>query len=270
MSTFSTNQLLTKADIISLYESGSILIKPGTGFVESESINVAKELTRDVLNTHLYLDGYNPGMDGTPVSGFTFYTTTESIYIPDPSVNGINPNSGQILMSFVSKVTNPSRVAHYGYNTGYTETLVSPTLARHGNNGYTGTTIVASDASNTVRLRIKVGRKDLEQTTYTYATTGTTTELSNILRLGNYITVVCETLTTPSNCYIHLEISENGVLTHNEIKYVVGNGSGSITVDNFRILNNTNYIFKAYVIVSTPYDGAFSNVTGQRACNLLT
>ena len=38
-----------------------------------------------------------------------------------------------------------------------------------------------------------------------------------------------------------------------------------------RILNNTNYTFKAYVIVSTPYSGgAFSNVTGQRACNLTT
>jgi hypothetical protein len=272
MASLITNQLLNKADVISLYESGSLLIKPGTGFIASESINVAKHLTRDVLNQHVYLDGYNPGLiDGEILlTGITFEYYEELIFIPDPAVNGIDPNSGTYLASFVSKPTILNRIAHYGYNTGYTETVSSPTLARHGNNGYTGTTIVASDAANTVRLKIKIGRKDLEQTTYSYSTTGTTTELSNILRLGNIITIQCETISTPSNCYIRLEISENGRLTNNEIKYVAGNGSGTITIDNFRIINNTNYTFKAYVTVSTPYNGAFSNVTGQRACNLLT
>ena len=36
----------------------------------------------------------------------------------------------------------------------------------------------------------------------------------------------------------------------------------------FRILKGISYEFRAYVVLGQLYEGAFSNLTGQRACNL--
>ena len=66
-----------------------------------------------------------------------------------------------------------------------------------------------------------------------------------------------------------LEIWENSVLSYSKSLAIAANGSGSLSEINYPIRFGTNYEFKGRSLMVTEFSGAFSNVTGQRACNLL-
>lgn len=283
-----TKALITRQDLIDMDSEGLILLRPGTD-ISSSGNNINKILTREEIDRYAYIFGqgmpFNNEADPVlimvfqgpylgpesfgPVLGISFVTVTKETYISPPAINGISNNSITIVTKSIQEPGDKNRSVHYGSDTNYAnEVIVSPFTTVYGNTVYL---TVANDSTNTINFEMLVGKTPGSETVYSRSSTGTS-NLSGNLKLGSYFKLKATPTAWSKNGYIHVEIYQNGILTRSENIFKPHNdpATGLVYIDEyFRILKGINYEFKAYVIVGNVYEGAFSNVTGQRACNLL-
>lgn len=283
----STKSLVTRQDLVDLDDRGDILLRPGITIV-AEGININKTVSREELYGYTWLagpgspgdeegdpgqqsvsiGGYFEGETFVPYPGITFESVTKETYTYPPAVNGIRNNSLTITTKIVQRPTYPTRVTHYGTDTNFNQPIISPTVGSYTDGGAIMT--VTNDSPNSINLELIVGKTGYTQTTYSRSTTGTT-NLGSLLRLGNYFKLrVGQASQWSSKGYINLEVYENGVMVRKESLYKPANdpATGIYINEYFRILKGISYEFRAYVVLGQLYEGAFSNLTGQRACNL--
>jgi hypothetical protein len=67
--------------------------------------------------------------------------------------------------------------------------------------------------------------------------------------------------------FLTMEVFENSVLQYSKTVYISANSSTVLTLNDYRIKFGVNYEFKGSSITISEFTGAYSNVTGQRACN---
>ena len=282
-----TKSLVTRQDLVDLDARGDILLRPGIAIV-AEGININKVVSREELYGYTWLigpnfpateegesgdqavniGGYFEGENFIPYSGITFESVTKETYTFPPAIDGIRNNSLTVTSKIVQRPTYGTRATHYGTDTNFNQPIISPYVGNYSDGGAIMT--VTNDSPNSINLRIVVGKTGYTQTEYSRSTTGTT-NLGSILRLGNYFKLSVGPTAWSANGYINLEVYENGVMIKKESLYKPYNdpATGRMYINEyFRILKGISYEFKAYVILGQLYEGAFSNLTGQRACNL--
>jgi hypothetical protein len=283
-----TKALITRQDLIDMDSEGLILLRPGTD-ISSSANNINRILTREEIDEYAYIFGQGMPIDNAldpveivviqgpylgpesygPVLGISFVTVTRETYIPAPSINGISNNSITIITKSIQEPAHKNRSVHYGIDTTYeNEVIVSPGPYLFRNTVYL---TVANDSTNTINFEILVGKTPGSETVYSRSSTGTS-NLSVDLKLGSYFKLKATPTAWSKNGYIHVEIYQDGILVRSENIFKPYNdpATGLVYINEyFRILKGINYEFKAYVVVGNLYNGAYSNVTGQRACNLL-
>jgi hypothetical protein len=276
-----TKALITRQDLINMADDGLVLLRPGSG-IESSGNYINKVLSREEIANFAYIYGGNYDLGGgvftssvvftgpettAPTPGFAYDLATVSIFKPDPSVDGKNPNSGSITNVYTGIPQDKNRMTHYGTDARFSDTIVSPTVGVYSktialvNNQETNGSLIAT---------INVGKNGTTPTsTYTRTSTGST-DLSGNIRLGNLVNF---SLTLPSvwptGGILTMEILENGVISYTKSVSIAANGSSSLTINDYKIQYGVNYQFKGKSFMVTEFDGAYSNVTGQRACALV-
>ena len=276
----STKALITRQDLIDMSNDGLILLRPGSG-IENSGNYINKALSREEIANFAYVYGgnfdigggvftssvYFIGEQSYPIPGFVYDLSTVSIFKADPSVNGHTTNTGSVTNVYTGIPHDKNRMTHYGTDARFSDTIVSPTVDTYSktialvNNQETNGSLIAT---------INIGKNGTTPTaTYTRTSTGST-DLSGNIRLGNLVNF---SLTLPSvwptGGILTMEILENGVLSYTQSVSISAYGSSSITYNNYKIQYGVSYQFRGKSSIVTEFNGGFSNVTGQRACNLV-
>lgn len=278
-----TKALITRQDLIDMANNGEILLRPGSG-IENSGTLINKVLSREEIWQFAYIDG-NPFDvdDGTQIfvyrqistgpetfvlpPGFLMETATIETFVQGPIIDGRRSNGGTVTSKYVAIPQNKNRMTHYGVDARFHDTIVSPAVDLYSKTVHL-TNSRADQGLFTATLT--VGKSGTTPTaTYSRSSVGST-DLSGNIRLGNLINF---SLTLPSvwptGGTLILEIWENSVLQYSKKLTISAYGSGSLSEINYPIKFGTSYEFKGRSLMVTEFDGAFSNVTGQRACNLL-
>jgi hypothetical protein len=277
-----TKALITRQDLIDMAREGMVLLKPGTG-IENSGILINKVLSRDEIALFAYIDGspfdpengegfvmrqayIGPEMYG-PIPGFINTIETLERFVGLPSVGGIQPLGGTI--EYISTVvpSDKNRMTHYGVDARFHDTIVSPAL-----NIYSKTIHITNSRADSglFTATLTVGKSGTTPTaTYSRSSVGST-DLSGNIRLGNLVNFsLVPPSVWPTAGTLILEVFENSVLQFSKNLTISAYGTGSLSITDYPIKFGINYEFKGKSLMVTEFAGAFSNVTGQRACNLL-
>lgn len=275
----STKSLITRQDLIDMSEEGLVLLRQGSG-IENSGNYINKILSREEIAQFAYLDG-NPfdlengaaflfrfgapsGESFLPIPGFVNDSVTIPKFTPDPSVGGYTTNSGTITNVYSTVPSDKNRMTHYGIDANFVDYIVSPAVGLYSKTAYLTSDI---SAFGLFSAKIEIGKSGTTPTgTYTRTTTGSS-NLSGNIRLGNLANFTIWTGTWSTGGYLTLEIFENSILEYSQNVYISAGNTGSITINNYRIKFGINYEFKGSSVTMTEFLGAYSNVTGQRACN---
>jgi hypothetical protein len=276
-----TKALITRQDLIDMANEGLVLLRPGSG-IESSGIYINKILSREEIAQFAYIYGGNYDIGGgiftssviftgaettAPTPGFSYNVATIEKFTPDASVNGRTPNSGTITNVYTSVPSLKNRMTHYGVDASFSDYILSPEVSV-----YSKTVHINNQRADQglFTATLTVGKSGTTPTaTYSRSSVGST-DLSGNIKLGNFVNF---SLTPPSvwptGGILILEVFENSVLQYSKSLTISAYGSGSLSEINYPIKFGISYEFKGKSVMITEYDGAFSNVTGQRACNLL-
>jgi hypothetical protein len=276
-----TKALITRQDLIDMANEGLVLLKPGSG-IEVSGTDINKVLSREEIAQFSYLYGGNYDLgNGTftsesvltgpettaPTPGFAYDVVTIQKFVPDPAVDGRVPNSGSITNVYTSVPDDKNRMTHYGIDARFHDTILSPAVDLY---------------SKTVHINNQRTEQGLFTATLTVGKSGTTptgtysrsnvgsTDLSGNIRLGNLVNFsLVPPSVWPTGGTLIMEVFENSVLQYSKSLAIAGYSTGSLSITNYPIKFGINYEFKGKSSMVTEFSGAFSNVTGQRACNLL-
>jgi hypothetical protein len=276
----STKALITRQDLIDMSEEGLVLLRQGSG-IENSGNYINKILSREEIAQFAYLDGspfdlddgslflYRTEITGPetfgPIPGFINDTATIETFVQGPVIDGKRANGGSVTSKSVTVPSNKNRMTHYGVDPAFHDTIVSPTVSL-----YSKTVYINNQRANTglFTASLTVGKSGTTPTgTYTRSTVGST-DLSGNIRLGNLVNF---SLAPPSvwltGGFLTMEVFENSVLQYSKTVYISANSSTVLTLNDYRIKFGINYEFKGSSITISEFTGAYSNVTGQRACN---
>jgi hypothetical protein len=276
----STKSLITRQDLIDMSEEGLVLLRQGSG-IENSGNYINKILSREEIAQFAYLDGspfdledgslflYRTVSTGPetfgPVPGFINDAATIETFVQGPVIDGKRANGGSVTSKSVTVPSNKNRMTHYGVDPAFHDTIVSPTVSL-----YSKTVYINNQRANTglFTASLTVGKSGTTPTgTYTRSTVGST-DLSGNIRLGNLVNF---SLAPPSvwltGGFLTMEVFENSVLQYSKTVYISANSSTVLTLNDYRIKFGINYEFKGSSITISEFTGAYSNVTGQRACN---
>jgi hypothetical protein len=275
-----TKALITRQDLIDMSEEGLVLLRQGSG-IENSGNYINKILSREEIAQFAYLDGspfdlddgslflYRTAITGPetfgPIPGFINDTATIETFVQGPVIDGKRANGGSVTSKSVTVPSNKNRMTHYGVDSAFHDTIVSPTVSL-----YSKTVYINNQRANTglFTASLTVGKSGTTPTgTYTRSTVGST-DLSGNIRLGNLVNF---SLAPPSvwltGGFLTMEVFENSVLQYSKTVYISANSSTVLTLNDYRIKFGVNYEFKGSSITISEFTGAYSNVTGQRACN---
>jgi hypothetical protein len=276
----STKALITRQDLIDMSEEGLVLLRQGSG-IENSGNYINKILSREEIAQFAYLDGSPFDLDDGslflyrtvstgpetfgPIPGFINDTATIETFVQGPVIDGKRANGGSVTSKSVTVPSNKNRMTHYGVDSAFHDTIVSPTVSL-----YSKTVYINNQRANTglFTASLTVGKSGTTPTgTYTRSTVGST-DLSGNIRLGNLVNF---SLAPPSvwltGGFLTMEVFENSVLQYSKTVYISANSSTVLTLNDYRIKFGINYEFKGSSITISEFTGAYSNVTGQRACN---
>jgi hypothetical protein len=276
----STKSLITRQDLIDMSEEGLVLLRQGSG-IENSGNYINKILSREEIAQFAYLDGSPFDLDDGslflyrtvstgpetfgPIPGFINDTATIETFVQGPVIDGKRANGGSVTSKSVTVPSNKNRMTHYGVDPAFHDTIVSPTVSL-----YSKTVYINNQRANTglFTASLTVGKSGTTPTgTYTRSTVGST-DLSGNIRLGNLVNF---SLAPPSvwltGGFLTMEVFENSVLQYSKTVYISANSSTVLTLNDYRIKFGVNYEFKGSSITISEFTGAYSNVTGQRACN---
>jgi hypothetical protein len=276
----STKSLITRQDLIDMSEEGLVLLRQGSG-IENSGNYINKILSREEIAQFAYLDGSPFDLDDGslflyrtvstgpetfgPIPGFINDTATIETFVQGPVIDGKRANGGSVTSKSVTVPSNKNRMTHYGVDSAFHDTIVSPTVSL-----YSKTVYINNQRANTglFTASLTVGKSGTTPTgTYTRSTVGST-DLSGNIRLGNLVNF---SLAPPSvwltGGFLTMEVFENSVLQYSKTVYISANSSSVLTLNDYRIKFGVNYEFKGSSITISEFTGAYSNVTGQRACN---
>jgi hypothetical protein len=276
----STKSLITRQDLIDMSEEGLVLLRQGSG-IENSGNYINKILSREEIAQFAYLDGspfdledgslflYRTVSTGPetfgPVPGFINDAATIETFVQGPVIDGKRANGGSVTSKSVTVPSNKNRMTHYGVDSAFHDTIVSPTVSL-----YSKTVYINNQRADTglFTASLTVGKSGTTPTgTYTRSTVGST-DLSGNIRLGNLVNF---SLAPPSvwltGGFLTMEVFENSVLQYSKTVYISANSSTVLTLNDYRIKFGVNYEFKGSSITISEFTGAYSNVTGQRACN---
>jgi hypothetical protein len=276
----STKSLITRQDLIDMSEEGLVLLRQGSG-IENSGNYINKILSREEIAQFAYLDGSPFDLDDGslflyrtvstgpetfgPVPGFINDTATIETFVQGPVIDGKRANGGSVTSKSVTVPSNKNRMTHYGVDSAFHDTIVSPTVSL-----YSKTVYINNQRANTglFTASLTVGKSGTTPTgTYTRSTVGST-DLSGNIRLGNLVNF---SLAPPSvwitGGFLTMEVFENEILQYSKTVYISANSSTVLTLNDYRIKFGVNYEFKGSSITISEFTGAYSNVTGQRACN---
>jgi hypothetical protein len=276
----STKALITRQDLIDMSEEGLVLLRQGSG-IENSGNYINKILSREEIAQFAYLDGSPFDLDDGslflyrtvstgpetfgPIPGFINDTATIETFVQGPVIDGKRANGGSVTSKSVTVPSNKNRMTHYGVDSAFHDTIVSPTVSL-----YSKTVYINNQRANTglFTASLTVGKSGTTPTgTYTRSTVGST-DLSGNIRLGNLVNF---SLAPPSvwltGGFLTMEVFENSVLQYSKTVYISANSSSVLTLNDYRIKFGVNYEFKGSSITISEFTGAYSNVTGQRACN---
>jgi hypothetical protein len=278
-----TKALITRQDLIDMANEGLILLRPGSG-IESSGEYINKVLTREEMVQFAYLDcnpfdtGDNSGIfvyrqiSTGPETfvlppGFLMDTVTEQAFVPGPIIDGKRANGGSVISTYITVPADRKRMTHYGVDARFHDTILSPAVDLY---------------SKTVHINNQRTEQGLFTATLTVGKSGTTptgtysrsnvgsTDLSGNIRLGNLVNFsLVPPSVWPTGGTLIMEVFENSVLQYSKSLAIAGYSTGSLSITNYPIKFGINYEFKGKSSMVTEFSGAFSNVTGQRACNLL-
>lgn len=261
-------------------EEGLVLLRQGSG-IENSGNYINKILSREEIAQFAYLDGSPFDLDDGslflyrtvstgpetfgPIPGFINDTATIETFVQGPVIDGKRANGGSVTSKSVTVPSNKNRMTHYGVDPAFHDTIVSPTVSL-----YSKTVYINNQRANTglFTASLTVGKSGTTPTgTYTRSTVGST-DLSGNIRLGNLVNF---SLAPPSvwltGGFLTMEVFENSVLQYSKTVYISANSSTVLTLNDYRIKFGINYEFKGSSITISEFTGAYSNVTGQRACN---
>ena len=277
-----TKALITRQDLIDMSREGLILLRPGTG-IENSGILINKVLSRDEIAQFAYIDGspfdlengegfvirqayIAPEMYG-PIPGFINAVETLERFVGLPAVDGIQPLGGTIESINTVVPSDKNRMTHYGVDARFHDTILSPAL-----NIYSKTIHITNNRADQglFTSTLTVGKSGTTPTaTYSRSSVGST-DLSGNIRLGNLVNFsLVPPSVWPTGGTLILEVFENSVLQFSKSLTISAYGTGSLSITDFPIKFGISYEFKGKSSMVTEFAGAFSNVTGQRACNLL-
>ena len=277
-----TKALITRQDLIDMSREGLVLLRPGTG-IENSGILINKVLSRDEIAQFAYIDGspfdlengegfvirqayIAPEMYG-PIPGFINDTETLERFVGLPAVGGIQPLGGTIEYIITVVPSDKNRMTHYGVDARFHDTILSPAL-----NIYSKTIHITNSRADSglFTATLTVGKSGTTPTaTYSRSSVGST-DLSGNIRLGNFINFsLVPPSVWPTGGTLILEVFENSVLQFSKNLTISAYGTGSLSITDYPIKFGISYEFKGKSSMVTEFVGAFSNVTGQRACNLL-
>ena len=278
-----TKALITRQDLIDMANEGLILLRPGSG-IENSGEYINRVLTREEIVQYTYIDGtpFNPE-DGSgtfgiklvstgpesfgPVPGFSFDIVTKESFVQGPIIDGKRANGGSVISTSVTVPTDKKRMTHYGIDARFADYIVSPAV-----NAYGETVHINNQRTDQglFTATLTVGKSGTTPTaTYSRSSVGST-DLSGNIRLGNLVNFsLVPPSVWPTAGTLILEVFENSVLQYSKSLAIAGYSTGSLSITNYPIRFGINYEFKGRSSMVTEFTGAFSNVTGQRACNLL-
>ena len=276
-----TKALITRQDLIDMDNEGLLLLRPGSG-IESSGEYINRVLTREEIVQYAYIDGspFDPE-DGSdqflyrvviigpesfgPIPGFTNETVTQFTFVQGPIIDGRRANGGSSISKSVVVPTDKKRMTHYGIDARFTDYIVSPAV-----NLYSKTVHINNQRADTglFTAALSVGKNGTTPTaTYTRSSVGST-DLSGNIRLGNLVNF---SLVPPgvwvTGGFLTMEVFENSVLQYSKTVYISANSSTTLTLNDYKIQFGVSYEFKGSSITISEFTGAYSNVTGQRACN---
>jgi len=277
-----TKALITRQDLIDMANNGEILLRPGSG-IENSGLLINRVLSREEIAQLAYIDGspfdrengegfvirqayIGPEMYG-PIPGFINATETIERFVGLPAVGGIQPLGGTI--EYINSVvpSDKKRMTHYGVDARFHDTIVSPAL-----DVYNKTIRITNNRADQglFTSTLTVGKSGTTPTaTYSRSSVGST-DLSGNIRLGNLVNFsLVPPSVWPTGGTLILEVFENSVLQFSKNLAISAYGTGSLSITDYPIKFGISYEFKGKSSMVTEYAGAFSNVTGQRACNLL-
>jgi hypothetical protein len=239
-------------------------------------------LTREEIVQYTYIDGtpFNPE-DGSgtfairqvrtgpesfgPVPGFLFDVVTQESFVQGPIIDGKRANGGSVISTSVTVPTDKKRMTHYGIDARFADYIVSPAV-----NLYSKTVHLNNQRADTglFTAALSVGKDGTTPTaTYTRSSVGST-DLSGNIRLGNLVNF---SLVPPgvwvTGGFLTMEVFENGTLHYSKTVYISANSSTILTLKDYKIKFGVSYEFKGSSVTISEFTGAYSNVTGQRACN---
>jgi hypothetical protein len=271
--------LLTRQDLIDMSNDGLILLRPGSG-IEYSGTAINKALSREEISNFAYVYGNNfdigggtfviqniGGDGGGSLVGFSYDTVTIQAFKPDPAVNGISPNSGTVTNVYTAVPHDKYRMTNYGTDPRFADYIISPTVDTYSKTAKITNT---QESSGPITSTLTIGKSGTTPTgTYSRSSSGST-DISGNVRLGNFVNfTVATTSSWASGGTLFIEVWENGVLHYNKNLFISGSGTGSLSINNYKIQYGISYEFKGKSSMVSEFSGAFSNVTGQRACNLL-
>ena len=277
-----TKALITRQDLIDMSREGLVLLRPGTG-IENSGILINKVLSRDEIAQFAYIDGspfdlengegfvirqayIAPEMYG-PIPGFINDIETLERFVGLPAVGGIQSLGGTIEYINTVVPSDKNRMTHYGVDARFHDTIVSPAL-----NVYSKTIHITNNRADQglFTATLTIGKSGTTPTaTYSRSSVGST-DLSGNIRLGNLVNFsLVPPSVWPTGGTLILEVFENSVLQFSKSLTISAYGTGSLSITDFPIKFGISYEFKGKSSMVTEFVGAFSNVTGQRACNLL-
>ena len=278
-----TKALITRQDLIDMSREGLVLLRPGTG-IENSGILINKVLSRNEIAQFAYIDG-SPfdREDGSntfvervafislemygPIPGFINATETLERFVGLPAVGGIQPLGGTIEYINTVVPSDKNRMTHYGVDARFHDTIVSPAL-----NVYSKTIHITNNRADQglFTATLTIGKSGTTPTaTYSRSSVGST-DLSGNIRLGNLVNFsLVPPSVWPTGGTLILEVFENSVLQFSKSLAISAYGTGSLSITDYPMKFGISYEFKGKSSMVTEFVGAFSNVTGQRACNLL-
>jgi len=276
-----TKALITRQDLIDMANEGLILLRPGSG-IENSGIYINKILSREEIAQFAYIYGGNYDIGGgiftssviftgaettAPTPGFSYNVVTIEKFTPDASVDGRTPNSGTITNVYTSVPSLKNRMTHYDVDASFSDYILSPAVSV-----YSKTVHINNQRADQglFTATLTVGKSGTTPTaTYSRSSVGST-DLSGNIKLGNFVNFsLVPPSVWPTGGTLIMEVFENSVLQYSKKLVISAYGTGSLSITDYPIKFGISYEFKGKSSMVTEFSGAFSNVTGQRACNLL-
>lgn len=278
-----TKALITRQDLIDMANEGLILLRPGSG-IENSGIYINKILSREEIAQFAYIEGSPFDTDDNsgifverqvstgpetfgPIPGFLFETATIQTFVQGPVIDGKRSNGGSVTSKYVTVPANKNRMTHYGVDAAFHDTIVSPAVSLYGKTVHINNQR-ADQGLFTATLT--VGKSGTTPTaTYSRSSVGST-DLSGNIKLGEFLNFsLVPPSVWPTGGTLIMEVFENSVLQYSKKLVISAYGTGSLSITDYPIKFGISYEFKGKSSMVTEFSGAFSNVTGQRACNLL-